>query len=155
MTLSTTLTDIKDRILGRDEESPDATPSESTAFAAESIPERPTKAEVLDAIMDETGCTRSEAGNVIAWVKKIVGHCRAIDYRAYYPTPVEMRGTTYRLTDEIVQHGQAATPDSAHALLEGLLLDPERDETGLLHDNRDESGSPSYCQIQVAIGVIR
>jgi hypothetical protein len=153
MTLSTVITDTIDRIRGRGDGEADATTTSETPI--ESIPVKPTKAEVLDAIMAETGCTRSEAGNVIAWAKKIVGHCRANNYRAYYPTEVEMRGTTYRITDEIIQHGQAATPDSAHALMEGLLLDPTRDETGLLHDNRDESGSPSYCQIQVAIGVIR
>lgn len=152
MTLSTT-TQITDRIIGDEDEVVETTNSSPNMI--ESIPQRPTKAEVLDAIMAETDCTRSEAGNVIAWAKKIVGHCRATNYRAYYPTVVEMRGTTYRITDEIVQHGKAAAKGSAHALLEGLLLDPERDETGLLHDNRDESGSPSYCQIQVAIGVIR
>lgn len=117
---------------------------------------KPTKAEVLDAIERETGCTRALAGSVISWVGDIVDHQREVCYKhSFFPTSSAMSGLVYSVFDAIVGHGKASTPGSAHQLLEAYLLDPTKDETGIFHDNRDEQGSPSYCRVQVAIGVIR
>ena len=151
MSLSTTLSDIKDRILGREEEDVDTTPE----TPIESIPTRPTRGEVLDAIISETGCSRSQAGNALTWITDIVEQARADGYMTYYPTERQMGGRNYRIFDAIMQHGQVSAPGSAHDLVERIVLDPSKDETGLLHDQRDEPGSPAYCTVQVAIGVIR
>ena len=132
-----------------EEEDVDASPIDST------ISPKPTRAEVLDAIVAEAQCDRGEAGNALAWITDIVDRVRASDYTTYYPKNRQMRGRNYQVFDAIIQHGQASQPGSAHEMVERFVLDPTRDETALFHDNRDEEGSPNYCSVQVALGVIR
>lgn len=132
-----------------DEENVDVSPSEHTISA------KPTRQEVLKAIMTETSCTKSQAGNALTWIIGMVESIRDKAYATHYPSEREMRGRNYYLFDTIMQHGQASTPGSAHDMVERFVLDPSREETALFHDNRDEVGSPSYCSVQVAVGVIR
>lgn len=116
---------------------------------------RPTREQVLDAIVNQTGCTRSLAGRTINWIDSFVRCARANSYATQFPTTQQLRSQEYRVFDAIVGHGQTSTEGSAHDLIERHLLDPARDEFSLFHDMRDEVGSPNYCQVQVCTGVMR
>lgn len=121
----------------------------------ESMPTRPTREQVVAAIQAETKCSRVEAFNMIQWVEGFVKRSRQGGYVTQYPTARQMAGRNYQVFDAIMPHGQASTPGSAHQLLERLILDSTRNETSLWHDRRDEPGSPAYCTVQVALGVIK
>lgn len=127
----------------------------STAPSPEYVSPQPSRAQVLDAIMRETGCSRSAAGNVLKWIKELVVCAREANYDLVYPTERELEGMVYRLFDMIMPHGKVSTPGSAHALIEAFVLDPTQGEIGLIHDMTDTEGSPSYCTVQVSLGVIR
>lgn len=120
----------------------------------EGVSPKPKKSVVLDAIVAETGCTRSAAGNAIAWIRGLVDRARSAKYGIVYPTTKELQSQNYRVFDTIMPHAQTSEPGSAHALVEAYLLDPSRDETGLIHDMTDTPDNPSYCTVRVSVGVI-
>lgn len=103
-------------------------------------------------LFDETGCTERVARGTVSWVGELVerarqGGCDSV----VFPTDAEMATTAYRIFDRIAPHGCTATPGSAHAAVEAAVLDPARDETGLVHEQRERR----YCEVRVVVGVMR
>ncbi|MFZ1811982.1 MAG: hypothetical protein WAU02_00445 [Candidatus Saccharimonadales bacterium] len=121
----------------------------------ESVSPKPSKSVVLDLIMAEAGCTRSNAGNVLKWIDGLVKRARAARYGLVYPTAEELRSRNYAIFDQIMPHGEASKPGSAHEAVERFLLNPSRDEIGLIHDMTDTPDNPSYCTVRVSLGVMR
>ncbi len=133
----------------------DAQTGTTQARAPESIPTVPKRDQVIELIIRETGCSWRLANSTINWVSGFVDEARAGQYATQYPTTRQMRKPEYRIFDQVVVHGGVAAVGSAHEALEALLLRPDLDETTLVHDQRDEPGSPRYCVVQVCLNVIR
>jgi hypothetical protein len=109
----------------------------------------------LRKIRKETGCSRSEAKSTLSWINQFVSLARNQGYAVLYPTDEQMSSREYEIFDMIMAHGATAVPDSAHAAVENVLLNRSAEEISILHDQRDEEGSPRYCTVQVCISVIR
>jgi hypothetical protein len=109
----------------------------------------------IQAIRTETGCSIRHARVTLDWINNFVVRARMADYRHQYPTDDQMCTPQYRTFDAVIPHGQSSQPGSAHEAIEKAVLDPNRDEFSLLHDQRDDIGSPRYCTVQVCLGVLR
>lgn len=109
----------------------------------------------IDKIDEETGCGWNLAASTLDWIDSFVQKSRRNEYSTQYPTQRQLLSDQYTVFDVVMPHGHMSKPDTAHAAIERALLDPARDEYGLVHDMRDEHGSPSYCTVQVALGVLR
>lgn len=108
---------------------------------------------IVEEAFDETGCTEADAKAAITWLNRYVEAARVDDYAWQFPCTDDMQGIEYKILDVVMQHGAVATAGSAHEALQNALLDPSKGELTLLHDDRDEEGTPTYCSFQVAIGV--
>lgn len=108
----------------------------------------------IDAIVRETNCTRYEAEKTLEWINQFVTASRKHSYQSVYPSKIQMRTREYAIFDQIMPHGAASAPGSAHKAIETALLDPTRNEYTLLHDRRDEEHSPAFCTVQVCLCVI-
>lgn len=125
------------------------------APSPESVSPKPSRAVVLNAIMAETGCNRPMAGQVLAWVKRMVAQIRESGYLTYYPTDDELDSPVYRVFDAVMSHGSTAAPGSAHAKIEAHVLKATDDEFGLRHDMQEDAPGTSYCTVEVVFSVVR
>lgn len=114
-----------------------------------------TREAALSAISRESGCDRELAAKTLSWIEDMVTKVRDTGYATYFPTSDELDTEAYAVLETVMPHGQIAAADSAHAAIEAHVLDPTRDEFGLLHDMQDPEGSPAYCTVQVALGVVQ
>ncbi len=117
--------------------------------APDQVSPRPSKGVVIDAICQETGCSRTKAESFINWLENFVAWSRSNNYRAHYLTAAELR-TRHEILDIIASDGAVAQLGSAHALVEGYVLDPARGELGMLHETwpmslAHHATAPSRC----------
>jgi hypothetical protein len=107
--------------------------------------------EVLDKIVDETGCSRDDAFTAILFIEDMVALARGGERcntpGTHHLTASEMAGTGYRIMDDIMPHGENAKPGSAHAAVERAILGS--DEYAIVHDN--PTGKPEDCVVSVTI----
>ena len=109
----------------------------------------------VKAIVRETGCSSKHAVATLAWIESFVKRSRLSSYRTQFPTDGQLGSPQYATFDKVVPHGAFSKSGSAHEAIERALLDPAQDEFSLVHDMRDEYGSPRFCQVQVCLGVMR
>lgn len=112
------------------------------------------RALAIEAMVRETGCTHPEAEKTLTWIEQFVEASRKSAYESVYPTEDQMCTREYEIFDQIMPHGAASTPGSAHQAIEAALLDLTRNEFTLLHDRRDELHSPAFCTVQVCLCVV-
>lgn len=129
----------------------------------ERIPTRPSLVQVVNAIREEVRIpdmaireedefpSIEDAEQFIRWMDAKVRDARAHGYGKHFMTQGELDRYHYILLT-IAPDDVMSTPGSAHALLEGLLLNPRRDETNIVHSGEDVSGTADYCTVEVAVG---
>lgn len=122
--------------------------------SSDSLADKPDRMAVIEQICSETEATAKQAAAFIDWTRSLVMRARTNGYQAHYLKPREI--TRYHgILNDIAPDGAVADPGSAHSMLERHLLDTERGEMGLLHDNADEYGSVQYCTVQVRYSIVR
>ena len=115
----------------------------------------------VDKVVAESDCTPAEAKTMITdWLTPIVERSRRTGGTAY-PYDSEMfvggYGSTentrsYAILDRVMPHGEASTPGSAHEAIEKVVLDPSRDEYGLIHDQTGDT--QRHCTVTTMIGTV-
>lgn len=118
------------------------------------VTEKPTRKDVIDAIANEVGCSRTKARRAIVWASQMVARSRETGYRTVYPTAKQLLDPGYRVFDRLFPHGRVPAPDSAGARLTSYVLDPGRGEFGLEHD-RQEVGDLRFCTVRTLVNVLR
>ncbi len=119
----------------------------------ESIPTKPTLDQVITAVQAETGLDRELVSQAIGWMGRVVSRARMLRNREYFPTKPELEHPRYQVIKTIFPHGTAPVPGTAADLVQELLIDPSRGETGLMHDRR-ETGDQLYCTMSIVIGFV-
>lgn len=115
----------------------------------------------VDKVVAESDCTPAEAETMITdWLMPIVERSRRTGGTAY-PSDSEMfvggYGSTestrsYAIFDQVMPHGEASAPGSAHEAIEKVVLDPSRDEYGLIHDQTGDR--QRHCTVTTKIGTV-
>ncbi len=115
----------------------------------------------VDKVVAESGCTPAEAETMITdWLTSIVERSRKTGGTAYpYDSEMFVGGygssentRSYEIFDSVMPHGQASTPGSAHEAMENVVLDPSRDEYGLIHDQTGDT--QRHCTVTTMIGTV-
>lgn len=110
------------------------------------------EAHAIDQVALEARCTPAEARNLLEWIRSIVHEARRTDYQPQLPTTSDMSGRTYLILDHIMPHASRSRPGSAHAALEAALLDQNRGELAIMHDNRSAGAEmPLHCEVEVIV----
>jgi hypothetical protein len=128
-----------------------ATPTQDTTNPPlEQLPAVVTKDIAAQAIMAETGCSKTEAYNMLQWLEGFVLRSRDTAYIVQYPSTKQMSGRNYEIFDQIFPHGSTATVDSAADLCSRALLDSERGELNIMHDQKPVYDR-IFCTVQVSV----
>ena len=130
------------------------------AVTAETISERPTRAEVVSSMLVEANIRRGDYGrpfdrdqceSALRSIEKIAKWCRNHRYARYLPTDAEMETTDYTIVNLLLPHGQAPAVDSAADKIGRYVLKPERGETSFWHDQDQDPLSGTYCTFGITV----
>lgn|GEM_PF-4936040 len=110
------------------------------------------EARVVAAIKQTADCSYEQASQTLDMVAALLASARQNKGVARL-TAEQLNSTAYQVLDSVMPHGQTGHGDSAHALIEDYLLDADRREIGLIHDEVEDCdiNSPSYCALLVSM----
>lgn len=121
------------------------------AIAPEVVSPLPSKRKVLDAIVQETGEKREDAGRFLVWIIAIVHLVRTNGYQAHLLSYMEL-DKFHHILDAIVPDNTVSVVGSAHHMLEQYVLDASEGELTIRH-GRTADGEVQYCKVDVMVGI--
>lgn len=122
-----------------------------TARKTREAPARPTREEVVAAIMTESHCRAGEAVATLTMIERAVAWCRKHPGQPYYIPQRELDLTHHVFAAVVRPRSADVRPGSARALINRHVL--EGNELNVLHTAR-ERGGRQHCTIDVTINVV-
>lgn len=103
-------------------------------------------ATAVNLIAIEAGCSRRRAWMTLLWIWSLVWQARRHDYAERRMTMVTQWVFPYRQFDVVIPHDSVAAPGSAHQAIENALLNHQRGELNIRHENN------GYCAFRLLTG---
>ena len=100
----------------------------------------------ISAIVNETGCSQRDAEAAVSLIEEWVNDARKNGYEWVLPTDRQLRSKAYQIFRQVIPHGAAAKPGSAHAAVENAVL--RGPEFSFRHDMQG-TGEEVYCGVCV------